>query len=58
LDIARALSRCSPQSGDRPLTDVFEVLDVGDGRYVADLRLWGKGKRSGAVAESSAAQPA
>src|SRR3979411_2847324 len=27
--------------------DPVEVLDVGDGRYVADLRLWGKGKRSG-----------
>jgi hypothetical protein len=28
--------------------DPHEVLDVGEGRYVADLRLWGKGKRSGA----------
>lgn len=27
--------------------DPLEVLDVGNGRYVADLRLWGKGKRSG-----------
>jgi ketosteroid isomerase-like protein len=27
--------------------DPLEVLDVGDGRYVVDLRLWGKGTRSG-----------
>jgi ketosteroid isomerase-like protein len=27
--------------------DPLEVLDVGDGRYVVDVRLWGKGKRSG-----------
>ena len=27
--------------------DPTEVLDVGDGRYVVDVRLWGKGKRSG-----------
>jgi ketosteroid isomerase-like protein len=31
--------------------DPVEVLDVGDGRYVADLRLWGRGKRSGAEVE-------
>jgi ketosteroid isomerase-like protein len=31
--------------------DPVEVLDAGDGRYVADLRLWGKGKRSGAEVE-------
>jgi ketosteroid isomerase-like protein len=31
--------------------DPVEVLDVGDGRYVTDLRLWGKGKRSGAEVE-------
>jgi ketosteroid isomerase-like protein len=31
--------------------DPHGVLDVGDGRYVADLRLWGKGKRSGAEVE-------
>ena len=31
--------------------DPVEVLDVGDGRYVADLRLWGKGKRSGVEVE-------
>jgi ketosteroid isomerase-like protein len=31
--------------------DPVEVLDVGGGRYVADLRLWGKGKRSGAEVE-------
>jgi ketosteroid isomerase-like protein len=28
--------------------DPREVLDLGEGSYVADLRLWGKGKRSGA----------
>ena len=28
--------------------DPVELLDVGDGRYVVDLRLWGKGRRSGA----------
>ncbi len=28
--------------------DPVEVLDVGDGRFVVDLRLWGKGRRSGA----------
>jgi len=27
--------------------DPLEVFDVGDGLYVVDLRLWGKGKRSG-----------
>jgi ketosteroid isomerase-like protein len=27
--------------------DPLEVFDVGDGRYVVDVRLWGKGKRSG-----------
>jgi ketosteroid isomerase-like protein len=31
--------------------DPVEVLDVGDGHYVAELRLWGKGKRSGAEVE-------
>ena len=24
------------------------MFDLGDGRYVLDLRLWGKGRRSGA----------
>ena len=28
--------------------DPLEVFDVGSGRYVVDLRLWGKGKLSGA----------
>ena len=27
--------------------DPLEVFDVGDARYVVDVRLWGKGKRSG-----------
>src|SRR5882757_6458823 len=27
--------------------DPLEVLDVGDGLYIVDLRLWGVGKRSG-----------
>jgi ketosteroid isomerase-like protein len=27
--------------------DPLEVFDVGDGRFVVDVRLWGKGKRSG-----------
>ena len=31
--------------------DPVEVLDVGDGRFVVDLRLWGKGQRSGAEVE-------
>jgi ketosteroid isomerase-like protein len=31
--------------------DPVDVFDVGDGRYVTDLRLWGKGKRSGAEVE-------
>jgi ketosteroid isomerase-like protein len=31
--------------------DPVQVFDLGDGRYVADLRLWGKGKRSGAEVE-------
>src|SRR6266576_1103668 len=31
--------------------DPVEVLDVGGGRYVADLRLWGRGKRSGVEVE-------
>ena len=28
--------------------DPVEAFDVGDWRYVVDVRLWGKGKRSGA----------
>jgi len=28
--------------------DPLEVFDVGGGRFVVDVRLWGKGKRSGA----------
>jgi len=28
--------------------DVLEVFEVGHGRYVVDVRLWGKGRRSGA----------
>ncbi len=31
--------------------DPVEVLDAGNGHYVADLRLWGKGRRSGAEVE-------
>ena len=27
--------------------DPLEVFDVGGGRFVVDLRWWGKGKRSG-----------
>jgi ketosteroid isomerase-like protein len=27
--------------------DPLELLDLGEGRYVLDLRLWGKGTRSG-----------
>jgi ketosteroid isomerase-like protein len=27
--------------------DPVEAFDMGDGRYVVDVRLWGKGKRSG-----------
>ena len=27
--------------------DVLEAFDVGEDRYVVDVRLWGKGKRSG-----------
>jgi ketosteroid isomerase-like protein len=27
--------------------DPLEAFDLGDGRYVVDLRLWGKGQRSG-----------
>jgi ketosteroid isomerase-like protein len=36
------------QTWDGLRLDPREVLDLGDGRYVVDLRLWGKGKRSGA----------
>ena len=28
--------------------DPLEVLDAGNGHYVVDMRLWGKGQRSGA----------
>jgi ketosteroid isomerase-like protein len=28
--------------------DPLEVFDIGGGRFVVDVRLWGKGKRSGA----------
>ena len=31
--------------------DPDEVFDLGDWVYIADLRLWGKGKRSGAEVE-------
>ena len=34
--------------------DPVEVLDVG-GRYVVELRLWGKGQRSGAEVEQQLA---
>jgi ketosteroid isomerase-like protein len=27
--------------------DTIDVLDAGDGRVVADVRIWGRGKRSG-----------
>ena len=27
--------------------DPLQIFDVGDGRYVVDVRLWGKGKQSG-----------
>lgn len=27
--------------------DPVEAFDIGDGRYVVDLRLWGKGQQSG-----------
>ena len=27
--------------------DPLEVFDIGHGRFVVDVRLWGKGKRSG-----------
>jgi ketosteroid isomerase-like protein len=33
--------------------DPVEVLDAGDGRYVAEVRLWGKGQRSGAEVEQT-----
>jgi ketosteroid isomerase-like protein len=28
-------------------TDPLDVFDVGGGRFVVDIRIWGKGKRSG-----------
>jgi ketosteroid isomerase-like protein len=28
--------------------DVLEAFNVGEGRYVVDVRLWGQGRRSGA----------
>lgn len=31
--------------------DPVEILDAGNGHYVADLRLWGKGRASGAEVE-------
>jgi len=31
--------------------DVLQVFAVGHGRYVADVRLWGKGRRSGAAVD-------
>lgn len=31
--------------------DPLEVLEVADGRYAVDLRLWGKGARSGIEVE-------
>ena len=30
------------------LLDPLEVFDIGDGRYVVEVRLWGRGQRSGA----------
>jgi ketosteroid isomerase-like protein len=35
------------QTWDGLRLDPVELLDAGDGRYVVDLRLWGKGRRSG-----------
>jgi ketosteroid isomerase-like protein len=31
--------------------DPLKVLDVGNGRFVVDVRLWGKGKRSGVAVD-------
>jgi ketosteroid isomerase-like protein len=31
--------------------EALEVFDLGDGRFVVDVRLWGKGRRSGAEVE-------
>jgi ketosteroid isomerase-like protein len=39
------------QTWDGLRLDPVELLDVGDGRYVVDLRLWGKGRRSGVEVE-------
>ena len=35
--------------------DPLEVFDMGGGRFVADVRLWGKGKRSGAEVDQRSA---
>jgi ketosteroid isomerase-like protein len=63
LDLSAVFTDAEPVQGHRNMrrswyelretwdglrVDPREVFDVGDGRYVADLRLWGKGKRSGA----------
>ena len=37
--------------------DPLEVFDVGDGRYVVDVRLWGKGKRSGVEVDRAVRLP-
>jgi ketosteroid isomerase-like protein len=35
------------ETWDGLLMDPLDLFDVGDGQYVLELRLWGKGRRSG-----------
>ena len=66
LDVSAVFTDVAPMRGHRSMhrywhelretwdglrLDPREVLEVGDGRYVVDLRLWGRGKRSGAEVE-------
>jgi ketosteroid isomerase-like protein len=46
-DILRYWKELRETWGGGMRTDPLDVLELGDGRYVLDLRLWGKGTRSG-----------
>jgi ketosteroid isomerase-like protein len=46
-DMRRAWHELRETWGGGIRADPIELFDVGDGRYVLDVRLWGKGTRSG-----------
>ena len=50
-DMLRAWTKWREVWGGGFRTEPLEMLDLGDGRYVLELRLWGKGTRSGVEVE-------